>query len=199
MPPIVSELIKFSVAHGFKFDSSGFAQLRKAAVANGVKEQYYGTCTDTPNTLLWVIQWLADKGPLESTEFRKAVKALDVEGNPDSYYLPFAHDSLPRPALTAPLCELCFLHVQSTADKKSLAYSLNKTFTDCYYADGFTGGHWSTASNDDNMNYYYLGWESRDLHTAFTKTELFALELNNLMPHMDGGGAYFMKMTQQLN
>lgn len=39
-------------------------------------------------------------------EFRKAVKALDVEGNPDSYYLPFAHDSLPRPALTAPLCEL---------------------------------------------------------------------------------------------
>jgi hypothetical protein len=40
---------------------------------------------------------------------------------------------------------------------------LNKTFTDCYYADGFTGGHWSTASNDDNMNYYYLGWENRDV------------------------------------
>ena len=56
MPPIVSELIKFSVARGFKLDSPGFAQLRKTVVANGVKEQYYGTCTDTPNTLLWVIR-----------------------------------------------------------------------------------------------------------------------------------------------
>jgi hypothetical protein len=199
MPPIISELLKFSVARGFKLDSPGFAQLRKAAVAYGVKEQYYGTCTDTPNTLLWVIQWLADKGPLESPEFRMAVEALDVKGKPESYYLPFAHDSLPRDALTAPLCELCFLHVKSTADKKSLAYSLNKTFTDCYYADGFTGGHWSTASNDDNMNCYYLGWESRDLHRAFSETELFALELGNLMPHMDGGGAYFMEMTRQLD
>ena len=122
MPPIISELIKFSVAPGFQFASPGFAQLRKAAVANGVKEQYYGTCTDTPNTLLWVIrayfslplecsptsslEWHADKGPLESPEFREAVKALDVEGKPDSYYLPFAHDSLPRAALTAPVCEL---------------------------------------------------------------------------------------------
>ncbi|KAF9507445.1 hypothetical protein BS47DRAFT_310816 [Hydnum rufescens UP504] len=209
MPPIVSELIKFTLAHGFKLDSPVFAQLRNVAVANGVKEQYYGTCTDTPNTLFWVIR------PLESPVFRNAVKALDVEGKPENYYLPFAHDSLPRPlslpsvracepshcvassSLTDPL--QCFLHIKSTADQKSLAYSLNKTFTDCYYAEGFTGGHWSTASNDDKMNYYYLGWESRDFHRAFTKTDLFALELNNLMPHRDGGGANFMKMTQQLN
>jgi hypothetical protein len=56
MPPIISELIKLSVARGFKLDSPGFSQLRNAAVANGAKEQYYGTCTDTPNTLLWVIR-----------------------------------------------------------------------------------------------------------------------------------------------
>ena len=53
MPPIISELIKFTVAPGFE---RNFAQLRKAVVSNGVKEQYYGTCTDTPNTLLWVIR-----------------------------------------------------------------------------------------------------------------------------------------------
>ena len=63
--------------------------------------------------------------------------------------------------LTDPL--QCFLHLRSTADRESIADSLNKTFTDCYYADGFTGGHWSTAINDDKMNYYYLGWESRDV------------------------------------
>ena len=57
MPPIISELIKFSVRRAFKLDSPGFAQLRNAVVANGVKEQYYGTCQDNPNTLLWVIRW----------------------------------------------------------------------------------------------------------------------------------------------
>ena len=58
MPPIVSELMKITVARGFKLDSPTFSQLRGAAVANGVKEQYYGTCTDTPNTLFWVIRAL---------------------------------------------------------------------------------------------------------------------------------------------
>ncbi|KAE9390852.1 hypothetical protein BT96DRAFT_1024361 [Gymnopus androsaceus JB14] len=199
MPPIISELLKFSIGRDFKLESPAFAQLRQSAVAYGVKEQYFGTCTNTPNTLLWVIQWIAPKGPLETFEFRAAVKALDVDGKPESNYLPFAHDSLPRPALTAPVCELCFLHVDRTADKKSLAYSLNKTFTDCYSADGFVGGHWSTATNDDRMNYYYLGWESRDLHKAYSKTDLFALELNNLMPHMDRTDFYFTNLTQQLN
>ncbi|KAH9978334.1 hypothetical protein BJV74DRAFT_860011 [Russula compacta] len=193
MPPIVSQLLKFSVARGFKLDSPGFAQLRTVVVANGVKEQYMSTLSPLPK------EWPADKGPLKSPEFTEAVRALDVKGKPDSYYLPFAHDSLPRPALIAPVCELCFLHIKSTADKKGLGDSLNKTFTDCYYADGFTGGHWGAASNDDNMNYYYLGWESRALHRAYSETELFALELNNLMPHTDKSGAYFMKMTQQLN
>ena len=56
MPPIVSELIKFTVARGFKLDSPNFARLRNSAVANGVKEQYFGSCKDTPNTLLWVIR-----------------------------------------------------------------------------------------------------------------------------------------------
>ena len=65
MPPIVSELIKFNVARGFKLDSPDFAQLRKAAVANRVKEQYYGICTDTPNTLLWVIRAYLSFLPLE--------------------------------------------------------------------------------------------------------------------------------------
>lgn len=47
-----------------------------------------------------------NKSALESPEFRNAVKALDVNETPQSWYLPFAHDSLPRPALTAPICEL---------------------------------------------------------------------------------------------
>ncbi|KDQ24544.1 hypothetical protein PLEOSDRAFT_161417 [Pleurotus ostreatus PC15] len=199
MPPIISELLKFTVAPSFRLASASFANLRRTVAANGAKEQYYGTDMNSSSILLWVIQWHADKGPLESPEFRSAVKTLDVNETPQSWYLPFAHDSIPRPALTAPVCELCFLHVDKTADKKSLAHSLNKTFTDCYFADGFTGGHWSTATNDDNMNYYYLGWESRAHHSAYSKTDLFALEVDKLMPHMDDGGANFVKLTQELD
>ncbi|KAJ7653400.1 hypothetical protein B0H17DRAFT_1100822 [Mycena rosella] len=199
MPPIVSEIVKFTVKPGFALGSPEFAQLRTAAVECGVKEQYYGMCTDAPNTLLWVIQWPADKGPLEAPEFRKSVKALDAAGEPVSSYLPFAHESLPRPALTAPMCQLCFLHVGPSVDKATLAHSLDKTFTDCYFADGFAGGNWATASNDDRLNYYYLGYESRAHHTAYSKSDLCAVEMNNLVPHMDSFGTYFMKMTQQLN
>jgi hypothetical protein len=65
MPPIISELIKFNVPISFTLDSPGFAQLRQTAVANGVKEQYYGTCTDTPNTLLWVVRVYLSFLPLE--------------------------------------------------------------------------------------------------------------------------------------
>jgi len=193
------KIVKITVKPGFSLDAPEFAQLRKIVVEAGVKEQYYGTCTDTPNTLLWVIQWPATNGPLETHEFRKAVKALDVKGEPISAYLPFDHDSLPRAALTAPVCQLCFLHINPTVEKGALAHSLNKTFTDCYFADGFTGGHWAIASNDDRLNYYYLGWEDRDVHAAFSKTELFAVEMNKLMPHVDGFGTHFMKMKQQKN
>ncbi|KAJ7106667.1 hypothetical protein C8R44DRAFT_885937 [Mycena epipterygia] len=199
MPPIVSEILEITVNPSFRFDSAEFVQVRKAVVECGVKEQYYGICTDTLNTLLWVIQWPADKGPLEAGEFRKCVKALDINGEPVSSCLPFDHESLPKAALTAPVCQLCFLHVNSTVDKATLAHSLNKTFTDCYFADGFTGGYWSTASNDKKLNYYYLGWENRKVHAEFSKTELFAEEMEKLMPHMDRFGTHFMKMTQQLN
>lgn len=36
-------------------------------------------------------------------------------------------------------------------------------------------------------------------HAAYSKSELCALELGKLMPHMDDGWAHFMKMTQQLS
>ena len=97
--------------------------------------------------------------------------------------------------------------------------SLHKTFTDCYFAEGFAGGYWATALNDENMNYYYLGWSTREvlkfaymtclladllhllfqLHKEYSKTELFAVEIDKLKPHMDSGEADFMKLTQQLS
>lgn len=61
----------------------------------------------------------------------------------------------------------CCLHVSSAVElpvSNTIADSLHKTFTDCYHAPGFTGGYWGTATNDNKMNYYYLGWETREVY-----------------------------------
>ncbi|KAF9493412.1 hypothetical protein BDN71DRAFT_1508647 [Pleurotus eryngii] len=205
VPPIISELLKFTVAPSFQLASASFANLRPTVAANGVKERYYGTDMKSSSILLWVIRAyfpfffeefeltpdLRQNGTLimarlshQSSEVRSKLWTLTKRRK---LVLPFARDSIPRPALTAPVCELhYFLHVDKTADK-SLAYSLNKTFTDRYLADGFAGGHWSTATNDGDMNYYYLGWGSRAHYAAYSKTDLFALEVDKLMPYMDDG------------
>lgn len=95
--------------------------------------------------------------------------------------MPFENADLIRPALTAPVCQLvgfltctslflmltiyaqCSIRLSSVSDNTVLADSLHKTFTDCYFAPGFVGGHWATAINDDKRHYYYLGFETREV------------------------------------
>jgi len=101
------------------------------------------------------------KGP--EGDFRARVNALDVKNKPTVWYFPFEDAKLPRPALTAPVCQLCTIYVKQSSNVESLMPSLHKTFTDCYLAPdgGFTGGNWSIASNDPKMAYYFLGWKTR--------------------------------------
>ena len=131
MPPIISEILKFTVAPGFNTGSAAFVKLRKSAAQGGVKEQYYGFDTVAPSTFFWVIrsswwpshrymltcsatpsEWPGEMNPANykgsdpSEDFRESVKALDVNSNPTSYHLPFESADMPRPALTAPLCQL---------------------------------------------------------------------------------------------
>jgi hypothetical protein len=191
------------VDSSFNLDSPVFEKLRGAVIEGGVREQYYGFCMDEPDKLLWVIHWPGDVNPASHqgaqwANFRESVEALDVNSKPSSWYLPFKDADSVRTALTAPICELCTVHLTKLPSSQ-VAGSLHKAFTDCYEALGFVGGYWSTALNDDKMNYYCLGWENRDLHHDYAKTELFAVEMTKLAPHMDEGTAHFIKMIQQLS
>jgi hypothetical protein len=91
--------------------------------------------------------------------------------------------------------------------KPEFEASMEKTFTDCYFATGFTGGAWAYASNSNDssgesntssetkMNvlsekerrlaYYCLGWESLE---ASCKTLSWKLKL--LMLIRDIGASY---------
>ena len=55
MSPIISEILKIKANSTFTLDSPAFSLLRETPIKFGVKEQYYGKCTDEPDTLLWVI------------------------------------------------------------------------------------------------------------------------------------------------
>jgi len=44
-----------------------------------------------------------------------------------------------------------------------VADSLHKAYTDCIGIEGYKGGYWTSALNDEKMNMYHLGWESREV------------------------------------
>ncbi|KAF7356668.1 putative caffeine resistance protein [Mycena venus] len=198
---IISEIVKIAVKPGFDLSSPGFAQLRKASVAGGVKEQYYGLShePEPERHLCWIIQWPETSGPLQTDSFRDALKQLDANRDPVSWLVPFADASQPRRALVAPCAQLCTVPLKPDTNIPTIANSLHKTYSDCYEAPGFTGGYWGTALNDKLINWYYLGWETRATHDAYAETPLFWVEINNLMPHMAGGWADYYNFVQQLD
>ena len=56
MSPIISEILKIKANSTFTLDSPAFSSLRETPIKFGVKEQYYGKCTDEPDTLIWVVR-----------------------------------------------------------------------------------------------------------------------------------------------
>ncbi|KAJ7760486.1 hypothetical protein B0H16DRAFT_1532468 [Mycena metata] len=199
---IISEIVKIVSKPGFEISSPLFAKLRSVSTAHGVKEQYYGfshaNLEEGGKHLCWIIQWPSSVGPLQTAAFRDALKELDAKEKPVSWLVPFDDASQPRRALLAPCAQLCTVPLKPETDIPAVANSLHKTYSDCYEAPGFTGGYWGTALNDKYVNWYYLGWVTREAHDAYAETPLFWLEINKLAPHMSGGWADYYTFTQQL-
>lgn len=79
-------------------------------------------------------------------------------------------------------CRKAIINLLPTAPRleTDFEHSMHKTYTDCYHADGFVGGHWTYAINsndtdaplsesvgghwinekDRKIACYYLGWET---------------------------------------
>ncbi|TCD63341.1 hypothetical protein EIP91_005660 [Steccherinum ochraceum] len=206
MLPILLEYFKFTVSKDFTLASPAFAALRQAVkTSGGVKEQYYGLTDDEKKDLIWVVEWPGNVVPASfssGTDLRQKINALDVNATPVSWLIPFRFPQEVRPALTAPVCEFAFVMIKDASDKDTIATSLHKTFTDCYYAlaDGFTGGNWGIAANNDRMHVYFLGFQSREHHAKYFASDLCKVEINALMPHYAAGsGAEFSKLTQELS
>jgi hypothetical protein len=89
-------------------------------------------------------------------------------------------------------CDLIFgqaiVNLSSTAplSNADLKHSMHKTYTDCYFAEGFIGGSWEYSVNTNNTDEllkdpakeqvikggqrrlacYYLGWESIEVRIS---------------------------------
>ncbi|KAJ3758634.1 hypothetical protein EV360DRAFT_43491 [Lentinula raphanica] len=205
MNAITLEFLRLTVDKSFNLSAPIFTSLRQTVKAGGVKEQYYGMTDDDSNQLLWVIEW-PQKAHLpdfleEHSRFRQQLNTLDVNSKPISWLVPFRFAEEVRPALTAPVCEFAHIALKENAKPETLSQSLHKTFTDCYFAPGFTGGNWGVATNsNDRMCLYILGWESRAHHTEFAKSALFAVEIDKLRPFFGPGSiGLFAKLTQELS
>ncbi|KZV81328.1 hypothetical protein EXIGLDRAFT_703986 [Exidia glandulosa HHB12029] len=196
--PIVSAIV---VLHGVSAADERFVALRRtAAQQGGATEQYYGeekpwsqwrpVVEGVPQPLIWVIQWpkVLPTG-FDKAGFREAVNALDANGAAESYSTPFDNAALPRPSLTAPTTEFGFLVIDpARLSDPVIVKAAEKTFTDCYDAPdgGFSGGHWGQGTSHDpthdRLFTYYMGFESLEACTKYSKTELYALELITLKP-----------------
>ncbi|KAH8917383.1 hypothetical protein BT69DRAFT_1286722 [Atractiella rhizophila] len=113
---------------------------------------------------------------------------------PFPLFLKFAFEdiSFPRPALQAPVCQLCCLYLKQGTNIEQLEPSLKKTFTDRYLASGLDGGAWSLAENDRRRSFYFLGWKSRKHRNMYAETDLFDDEIDKLTPHTEEGWGDFV-------
>ncbi|CAK7218072.1 hypothetical protein SBRCBS47491_003382 [Sporothrix bragantina] len=219
---ILSEIVRFVLPTTRRSD---FARLcARLASHSAVRSQYFGPsiAVSLPilqNEMCWMIQWRGARPP----ELQKLVAELSPDHAATSLILTLDDSqatSLEK-ALEAPICQFATIRLQDTApiSDPMLQHSMHKTFTDCYLADdGFIDGTWAYASNtndvsgvswtktetttevdtrDRKLGIYALGWTSRAAHDAYSKTSLFAEEIDKLQPWFaPGTGAWYVEFEK---
>ena len=127
------------------------------------------------------------------------IQRLETNGTEESIWIT-SHwicmlDFFASPLSLLPILSECnlisgqaFINLSPTAplSNADLKHSMHKTYTDCYFAEGFTGGSWEYAVNTNNTDEllqddveeqvveegqrrlacYPLGWESMEVWTS---------------------------------
>jgi len=161
--------------------------------------------------MCWIIQWPNVSDLRTDPSFRSQLKEVAQGGDIKSLLFEFddSQEAELRRGFESPVFEFAFINLSSTAPLQNadLKHSMHKTFTDCYFQAGFTGGSWAYASNTNDteallkahadeelvpveqrrLACYYLGWESIDLHQAASLTPLFDEEIDKLKPWFGPG------------
>jgi len=203
MRPILAQLLKVNLTSSIPDITrhQAFAEARKAASSLGAVRHYYGSPDGEPTHLSWVIFWPSSTSETITSQVQDLASSAVNSKSIQEWLIQFPHDAWPVRALEAQVCQLCTVQLRNLADAKkvSVANSLHKTYSDCFDAEdgGFTGGFWGSALNEPETNWYFLGWETRELHDLYAKTPLFDVEINALLPYMKGGWTHYVRMHKE--
>ncbi|KAH8669457.1 hypothetical protein BGZ60DRAFT_527941 [Tricladium varicosporioides] len=212
---VLSQLIRFTLPSSASTSAPAFLKLREFMnTCSGVREQYFGYSIPpmnyTKDEMHWIIHWNDKSDLLSNGEWRKQLKEL-IHGGARSLLFELTEAELVdwRTGLESPICEFATVRLSDVAplSDAELQKSMHKTFTDCYFAEGFTRGWWKYALNSNNLEQplsdvteeqevgveerrlgmYCLGWETIEHHQAYARTALFDEEIDKLKPWFGPG------------
>ncbi|KAF2667088.1 hypothetical protein BT63DRAFT_458051 [Microthyrium microscopicum] len=223
----VSEILRFVLPRTTS-SNAAFSEVRRLVAANGLgTSQYFGYIMEdegfprpkAENFMCWYIEWPNNSSFRNNEEFRSKLVKLSVK-EPRLLRFQFQEtksNELTR-ALESSACQFAVINLAQNAPRgrRDFEKSMEKTFTDCYFAEGFEGGGWGYAQNTNDadgeeMNtsdstlpddkrmlaYYMIGWKSLADHHAYAKTELYDEEIDKLMPYFGPGtGAFYVKFEK---
>jgi len=227
---IISEVLRF-VLPQTKTSSTAFSELRRQVGSKGVRTQYHAYIMPNEgfpvpqeiDQVCWYIEWPKESTYRISKEFRSELTKI-AQDKPRSLLFEFKETKPGEltKGLESNACEFAIINTIAKAPRfdSKFEHSMDKTFTDCYFAKGFTGGGWAYALNsndaqgfevtpdegkdafleekDRRLAYYVIGWNSIEEHHAFAETELFAEEINKLGPYFGTGtGAFYVKFEKE--
>ncbi|KAK5988347.1 hypothetical protein PT974_12498 [Cladobotryum mycophilum] len=219
------QVIRLTLRPSLTISAPAFLGLRKHVSEAGAVSQHYGYMLSTKSLSLskkrheicWIIQW---PGSTDLSVKPSLIEELnDVDGNATSVLYNFEDSQLEElsKAIEAPICEFAYIRLVDDAPMSDISFktSMHKTYTDTYKLLGFTGGHWAYSLNSNSptgvplartehlevgerrLAAYLLGWESVELHQDASATEIFAEEIDKLMPYFGpGSGAWYVSFRK---
>jgi len=226
---MVFSLLRFTLPSSSAASASAFLKLRQFVSLNGkVETQYFGYVTPVmapprkpTDEMCWVIEWPNGADLRSSPSFRAELHEVTQGRDTKSLLLEFNDSKLTelRKAFESPVTEFAIINLVPTAplSNPDFKHSMHKTYTDCYFAEGFTGGNWEYAVNTNNTDEllkdpteeqvikegerrlacYPLGWESIEHHHAYSRSALFDEEIDKLKGWFGPGtGAWYATLKK---
>lgn len=228
---VLSHVLRFTLPQSFSAVSGpAFVKLRNFVRSHGkVEDQYFGYTIPVvggkergkSDEMCWVIQWPNGSDLRTSASFKNQFKEVTQGEAAKSLIFEYSdsqNEELKK-GLEAPITEFAIIKLSPAAPLQSsdLKQSMHKTYTDCYFAEGFSGGNWAYAVNSNDVDeilseavddkvipegegrlaVYPLGWESVEHHSAYSGSPLFDEEIVKLAPWFGPGtGAWWVTLEK---
>ncbi|PMD50348.1 uncharacterized protein K444DRAFT_648288 [Hyaloscypha bicolor E] len=228
---VLFQILRFALPQSSAISAPAFLKLREFVRSHGqAEDQYFDHILSDPqlrkqsDEMCWVIQWPNGSDLRTNASFRSKLNEATQDNYTKSLLFEYNESQTAelKKGLEAPVTEFAIINLSPTAPLQDagLQRSMHKTYTDCYFAGGFSGGNWAYSLNTNDVDellrentgekaipaegrrlaVYPLGWESKEHHTAYSCSPLFDEEILKLAPWFGPGtGAWWVTLEKHRN